>query len=68
MTDYCDLRRRINIDVDEDLYQRFTDCVPHGLRSALLRTVMEQLADAIEGDGLVVAALIIDNKLPLFGR
>jgi hypothetical protein len=67
LTDY-DLRSRFNFDVDPELYERFNNAIPHGLRSTLVRVIFWQLVEAIEKEGLVVAGLILDNKLKLFGR
>ena len=67
MSEY-DLRARLNIDVEPELYERFTNAIPHGMRSTVVRVVMWQLVEAIEKEGLVIAGLILDNKLTLFGR
>ncbi len=59
---------RIQIDVGEDLLRRTQKAIPWGYRNNLLRNVIEQLVSAIEEEGLVVAALILDGRLTLFGR
>jgi hypothetical protein len=61
-------RARIHIECEAELHERFTMAVPHGIRSTILRALILQLTEAIEREGFVVAALILDNKLTLFGR
>jgi hypothetical protein len=67
MTDY-EIRARLNFDIEPELHERFTNAVPHGMRSTIVRVVLWQLTEAIEQEGLVIAGLILDNKLKLFGR
>lgn len=59
---------RIQIDVGEALLKRTQKAIPWGYRNNLLRCVIEQLVSAIEDEGLIVAALILDGRITLFGR
>lgn len=61
-------RNRVSIEVSEELVDRLYRLIPWGWKSPLIVTLLEQLMDAIETEGLVVAALIIDKKLKLFGK
>lgn len=61
-------RSRINLEVTQELYDRAFRLIPWGWRNPLVSALLDQLLTAIEQEGLVVAALIMDGKLKLFGR
>jgi len=61
-------RTRMNLEVTPELYERSYLLIPWGWRNQLLHTLIEQLLDAIEREGLTVAALIMEGKLKLFGK
>lgn len=59
-------RPRISIDVPQDLFDRVQRAFPWGTRNPTLITVLEQIVNAIETEGQVVAYLIINKKLKAF--
>lgn len=61
-------RARLNLELPQELYDRSYRLIPWGWRNQLMIVLIDQLLDAIEKEGLTVAALIIDGKLKLFGK
>lgn len=59
-------RPRINIDVSEELKNRFSRLLPWGTRNALLVKALEQICEAVELGGEIVIYLIINGRLRLF--
>jgi hypothetical protein len=61
-------RNRIYLDVAPETYEKAYRLIPWGWRNPLMQIVIDQLLEAIEKEGLAVAALIMDGKLGLFGK
>jgi metal-responsive CopG/Arc/MetJ family transcriptional regulator len=61
------VRTRINIDVEPELLERFNRLIWHGMRSRVMRAVISQLLDAVEKEGIIVATLVADNRIRIFG-
>lgn len=62
------MRPRLSIDVEDDFYQAFDETIPTIVKGPLLRAVYNQLLEAIQEHGLVLAYFIIDGKVKLFQK
>ena len=59
--------KRININTPEDLYLRWTNAVPHGMRTLILNALIEMTCILVEKLGRTVLGLILEKKLPIVG-
>lgn len=56
-------RPRLSLEISEDLYKKFQDLVPWGLRTQLVTTLLDGALEMIEKEGDIVTALIISKRL-----
>ena len=59
--------KRININTSEDLYKRWTNAVPYGMRTLVLNALIEMTCILVEKIGQRVLGLILEKKLPIVG-
>ncbi len=56
-------RRRVMIDIDDDLKTRSEAVIPRGLRGPFYEALFEDMVRLIEEEGPIIVALIIQRKL-----
>jgi len=56
---------RINLDMTQELYARHSHAFPHGVRSEVLRKLIELACDAVESGGSLMLGAILSGELSL---
>lgn len=56
---------RINLDLDRELYVRYINTFPHGVKSQVLRNLIEMAVDAVDEVGPLMIGAIITGSLTL---
>lgn len=59
--------KRVNVNTPEDLYTRWTNAVPYGMRTLILNALMEITCILVEKLDRSVLGLILEKKLPIIG-
>jgi len=62
---YALSRRRLSVDIPEDLYQRLSRLVPHGLRVVIFEILINDLCDSIETNGNTIFGAVCAKKIGL---
>ncbi len=55
----------LHIPIDRALHNRILMAMPHGTRSALFKSVLEIVVDAIEKEGAIMIGAILTNRIKL---
>ena len=58
-------RQRIGVWIDPSVNQRFDAIVPHGMKSEVIRILMEVLTDALEIHGEGLLGYILTKKIKI---
>ena len=58
-------RQRIGVWIDPSVNQRFDAIVPHGMKSEVIRILMEVLTDALEVHGEELLGFILTKKIKI---
>jgi len=54
--------RRMALEVDDDLFNRANEVLPHGTKAAVIRCILEMIVDSAEVHGdLFIGALLNGN-------
>ena len=59
--------KRVNINTPEDLYKRWTNAVPYGMRTIILNALIELTCVLVEKLGRNVLGMILEKRLPIVG-
>lgn len=59
--------RRLNIEIDAALDDKLSKYIPYGLKSTLVRTMLEVLMDDVEKYGRKVIGDVLDKKYHFTG-
>lgn len=58
--------KRITLQVEEDLFDKMTDKLPHGFRNHVLAAVLKLIMDAMDGmDAKAIIGAILAGKFKL---
>jgi len=57
--------QRIGVWIDPDVNQRFDAIVPHGMKSEVIRALMEAATDAFEKHGPPLIGFVLSRKIEL---
>ena len=55
--------KRVNVNTPEDLYDRWTNAVPHGMRTLILNALIEMTCILVEKVGQRILGMILEKKL-----
>ena len=55
--------KRVNVNTPEELYQRWTNAVPRGMRTLILNSLIEMTCILVESIGHRILGLILEKKL-----
>ncbi len=58
---------RLNVEIDRALDAKLTELIPRGLKSTIVRTMLEILVDDIEKNGRSVIGDVLDKKYSFTG-
>ena len=56
-------RQRIGVWIDPEVNQRFDAIVPHGMKSEVIRALMEAVTDALEKHGEPLVGYVLARKI-----
>lgn len=56
---------RLSISVQEETSKRLTNCIPQGVRSTVVDTLINTLCDHVEENGAGVIGLILSENVEL---
>ncbi len=60
--------QRIGVWIDTDINKRFDAIVPHGMKSEVMRALMEAATDAFEKHGEPLIGFVLARKIELVIR
>lgn len=58
-------RQRIGVWIDPEVNQRFDAIVPHGMKSEVIRALMEVVTDALEKHGEPLVGYVLTRKIAI---
>lgn len=58
---------RLNVEIDKDLDEKLTKYIDKGLKSTIVRTMLEILVEDIEKHGKQILGLVLDRKYRFTG-
>ncbi len=57
--------QRIGVWVDRDMNKRFDAIVPHGMKSEVIRALMEVITEALEKHGEPLIGFVLTRKIEI---
>lgn len=58
---------RLNVEIDKELDEKLTKYIERGLKSTIVRTMLEILVEDIEEHGKQILGLVLDRKYRFTG-
>ena len=55
--------KRVNVNTPDDLYDRWTNAVPYGMRTLILNALIEMTCILVEKVGQRILGMILEKKL-----
>ena len=59
--------KRVNVNTPDDLYLRWTNAVPYGMRTLILNALIEMTCILVEKFDRSILGLILEKRLPIVG-
>lgn len=56
--------RRVSIAIDDDLFDRI-DAIPWGMKSSLIRSILEMIADGMDRSGSIFLGAVLNGEMVL---
>lgn len=58
-------KKRLSMDLDADLAERIEKTIPYGVKSEIIRRVLEMIVDAVDEEGHAFVGALLTGQLKL---
>ena len=57
------MTKRVSFDIDDELAERVDKQIPHGVKAAVLRDLLDMLVTTVENNGKMILGAILDGDI-----